>query len=279
MILFPNCKINLGLNIIRKRKDKYHDIETVFYPLQIKDALEIIEIPSISDQQRGIIFSSSGLAIDSTEENNLCIRAYQLLKKDIPRLPAIKIHLHKNIPIGAGLGGGSADGAFTLQLLNKKFQLRLSTDQLLKYALKLGSDCPFFILNEPNFAQGRGEILEKINVDLSAYKFLIVNPNIHINTREAFSKIQPKISLKKISEIILQPIETWKEELTNDFEQSVFEFHPGIKNIKQQLYESGAVYASMSGSGSTCFGIFHAAEKIETAIFPQEFFVKEVVAK
>jgi 4-diphosphocytidyl-2-C-methyl-D-erythritol kinase len=282
MVLFPNCKINLGLNIIRKRRDQYHDIETVFYPIQINDALEVIELnePSeITEKQSGIIFSNSGLTIDANTENNLCVRAYQLLKKDIPQIPSVKLHLHKAIPIGAGLGGGSADAAFTLQLLNKKLHLNLSVDQLLKYALKLGSDCPFFILNEPSFAQGRGEILEKKNLDLSAYKFLIVNPDIHINTREAFSKIQPKIPSKKIAEIILQPVETWKEELVNDFEETVFEIYPHIKNVKQQLYGNGSVYASMSGSGSTCFGIFHSAKNIPSDIFPQNYFVKEVSGK
>jgi len=277
MVAFPNCKINLGLNIIRRREDNYHDIETIFYPLKINDAVEVVQRSSGDNLESSVEFSCSGLSIDSELENNLCLKAYALLKKDFPQLPKIKMHLHKAIPIGAGLGGGSADGAFVLKLLNEKFQLHLSAEQLISYALQLGSDCPFFIVNETCFAQGRGEILEKIHVGLSAYKFLIVNPNIHINTGVAFSQINPAVPKKSIREIIQQPLETWKEELTNDFERSVFEDHPVLKNIKHQLYETSAVYASMSGSGSTCFGIFHSSQKIQTNIFSKDFFVKEII--
>ena len=271
MILFPNCKINLGLNILKKRDDGFHDLETVFYPLMLKDVLEIIPTTNNQNQTPNTkqvlleitnskfeipSFSSSGLTIEGDSSSNLCVKAYQLLKNDFPNLPSIKIHLHKSIPIGAGLGGGSADGAFTLKLLNEKFKLKLSTEQLINYALQLGSDCPFFIINQPCFATARGEVLNPIKLDLSAYKFVIVNPGIHVNTGWAFSTITPSIPKKSIRQIIQQSITTWKNELVNDFEISISKVHVEIASIKQQLYTAGATYASMSGSGSTVFGIF-----------------------
>lgn len=255
MIVFPNCKINLGLNIIRKREDGYHDLETVFLPVPFTDVLEIL--PS---ENKTIEFSVTGLPVNT--EDNLCVKAYNLLKQDFPELPLIKMHLHKAIPLGAGLGGGSSDAAFTLQLLNEKFNLELKIDQLLDYALRLGSDCPFFILNKPCFATGRGEILQPVNIDLSKYKLLIVNPGIHINTKWAFSKITPQVRELSIQQIITQPIETWKEELKNDFELPVFGEYPEIKKIKEDLFEDGALYASLSGSGSSVFGIFSKEKNI-----------------
>jgi 4-diphosphocytidyl-2-C-methyl-D-erythritol kinase len=268
MVSFPNCKINLGLNIVNKRSDGYHDIETVFIPIHFKEAIEAIE------NENGK-FSTSGLPIDGEPEKNLCIKAYQLLKKDFPSLPSVQMHLYKAIPIGAGLGGGSADGAFTLKLLNKKFYLSLSEEQLTNYSLLLGSDCPFFILNKPCFAAGRGEILEQMNIDLSSYKIVIVYPGIHINTAWAFSNINPSAPKKSIKEIIHQPVSSWKEELKNDFEMPVFAKYPEIKKIKNILYNAGAVYASMSGSGSAVYGIF---EKPKNAPFkfPKKYFVKEL---
>lgn len=257
MIVFPNCKINLGLKITRKREDGFHDLETVFYPIAIKDALEVIQQP---DANTPTTFSQSGITIEGKPEDNLCLKAYALLKKDFPHLPGIQMHLHKVIPMGAGLGGGSSDGAFALKLLNQKFQLGLSTEQLIYYALLLGSDCPFFIINEPCYGTGRGELLQKIQVDLSAYHFVLVNPGIHVNTGWAFSQLQltdNKVSdIFKMSDTLLQPVETWKDVLINDFEKPVFEKHPAIKIIKDKLYNAGALYASMSGSGSTVYGIF-----------------------
>lgn len=249
MIVFPNCKINLGLNILHKRADSFHDLETLFFPIDLQDALEII--PSQNKTQ----ITVTGIAAGSPE-NNLCLKAYLLLKKDYPQLPQINIDLHKAIPIGAGLGGGSADAAFMLQLLNKKFNLNVPESQMFVYALQLGSDCSFFLINKPCIATGRGEVLEPINISLLAYKILLINPGIHISTAEAFKKIKPAVPAKKIKAIILQPIETWKEELSNDFENYVFERYPQIKKIKEDLYKKGAVYAAMSGSGSTVFGIF-----------------------
>ncbi len=249
MVSFPNCKINLGLNIIRKREDGYHDLETVFLPVPFTDILEILPADNKTHE-----FSITGLPASAND--NLCVKAYDLLKQDFPELPLIKMHLHKSIPIGAGLGGGSSDAAFTLLLLNEKFKLNLKTKQLLDYALRLGSVCPFFILNEPCFATGRGEKLQPINIDLKNYKILIVNPGININTKWAFSKIIPQERELSIQQIITKPIETWKVELQNDFELPVFAEYPEIRKIKEDLYEDGALYASLSGSGSSVFGIF-----------------------
>lgn len=266
MIAFPNCKINLGLNIIGKREDGYHDLETVFLPIPFTDVLEIIASQKTNE------FIVTGIAVGN-DENNLCIKAYNLLKKDFSELPAIKMHLHKVIPLGAGLGGGSADAAFTLKLLNEKFKLNLQNEQLLNYALQLGSDCPFFIINKPCFATGRGEILKPINVDLSNYKIMLINLDIHISTRDAFSKIipaKPKVSVK---EIIAQPVETWKDNLYNDFEIPVFESYPEIKKIKEDLYDNGAVYASMSGSGGTVYALF---KKDKTIKYQHNYFYKVI---
>lgn len=270
MITFPNCKINLGLKVLDKRKDNYHNLETVFYPLLLTDALEIIQQDS-----PGIRFSQSGILVEGKPEENLCCKAYRLLKKDFPQLPAVQMHLHKAIPTGAGLGGGSADGAFCLILLNKKFEMNLTEKQLLRYAETLGSDCPFFILNKPCRASGRGDILEPITVNLSAYKFLIVHPGIHISTSWAFDHITPSYAEKSVMQAILRPVSEWKETLQNDFEIPVFNRYPEIKNLKDKLYQAGALYASMSGSGSSVFGIFRKEETISLT-FPAHYFVKEL---
>ena len=266
MVTFPNCKINLCLNIVNKRDDGYHDIETVFFPVPFKDALEIIEKEKFE-------FSTSGSAVEGETESNLCTKAYHLLKKDLPKLPLVQMHLHKAIPMGAGLGGGSADGAFTLKLLNKKFELHLSEKQLISYSLQLGSDCPFFILNKPCFATGRGEQLEQIELDISEYKTVIVHPAIHISTAWAFANIKPLKTGKSIKQIIQQSITTWKDELINDFEKPVFAKYPEIKEIKDALYDAGAIYASMSGSGSAVYGIFRKKKPISLS-FPGNYFVK-----
>lgn len=272
MVVFPNCKINLGLNILNKRKDGFHAIETVFYPVHFTDALEII---SGKANDRPVEFTGTGLKVEGNIEDNLCIKAYSLLKKDFPQLPPVKIHLHKVIPMGAGLGGGSADAAFMLKLMNDKFKLNLSSAQLINYSLQLGSDCPFFIHNKPCFATGRGEILEELNLDLSSYKMILINPGIHINTGWAFSQIIPALPKRSIKEIIQQPVETWKTVLINDFEAAVFSAQPKIKEIKEVLYEQGAVYASMSGSGSTVFGIFSST--IPTSLFSNSNYLVKTI--
>lgn len=269
MIVFPNCKINLGLRILRKRDDGYHNIETVFYPIALKDVLEIIPA------EKDTTISITGTALPGNENDNSCIKAYWLLKKYFPTLPPISIHLHKAIPAGAGLGGGSADGAFALQLINQYFKLGLSENQLLEYALQLGSDSPFFIINKPCIATSRGEELNRLEFHLANYKILIVNPGIHINTAWAFSQIKPSIPEISIEEIITQPIISWKDELINDFEEPVFNYHPEIKTIKEVLYQHGAFYASISGSGSTVYGIFKE-ETIFSSPFPHHYFVKQI---
>ena len=264
MISFPNCKINLGLQILNKREDGYHNLATVFYPVQWRDMVEVIRkddgrqmTDHSSTSNSELSFTSTGLEVNGEPQNNLCIKAYNLLKKDFPSLPSVEMHLHKTIPMGAGLGGGSADGAFTLKLLNDKFQLGLIQEQLIAYALQLGSDCPFFIINKPCYATGRGEILEEVALDLSAYQFVLVNPGIHVNTGWAFAQLQLTDAQRPdLRTIVQQPITTWKKQLINDFEEPVCKFHTEIAAIKQRLYDEGALYASMTGSGSTVFGIF-----------------------
>lgn len=249
MVVFPNCKINLGLNILQKRADGYHDLETVFLPVGLYEVLEIL--PS----KNKTTLTTTGIYAGNNNDN-LCLKAYHLLQKDYSQLPEIRIHLHKAISPGAGMGGGSADGSFTLIMLNKIFNLDIPDHKMYNYALQLGSDCPFFIKNRPSLASGRGEILEDVTLSLTDFVIAIINPGIHISTKEAFSNIQPRTPEKKIKDIIQQPIHTWKDELRNDFEKPVFEKYPEVKKIKEDLYKAGAEYAAMTGSGSTVFGIF-----------------------
>jgi 4-diphosphocytidyl-2-C-methyl-D-erythritol kinase len=272
MICFPSCKINLGLRITQKRADGFHALETVFFPISIKDALEIIIEPDANAAP--ITFTSSGLAINGDPSDNLCFKAYELLKKDYPTIPNIKMHLHKQIPMGAGLGGGSSDGAFTLVALNQLFDLHIPEHKLMQYALTLGSDCPFFILNSPAYATSRGEILKPINVNLDGYTIIIVNPGIAISTKLAFSLITPKVPDSNLEFIICESVSTWKDNLINDFEEPIFNSFPELANIKETLYQKGAVYASMTGTGSTVYGIFPTSI-IDTLDFnfPAHYFV------
>ncbi len=247
MITFPNAKINIGLQILNKRPDGFHNIASCFYPVGWADILEII--PSDT-----LVFSSSGIDIPGEASHNLCLKAYYLLKKDFD-IPPVAIHLHKIVPIGAGLGGGSADGAFTLKMLNQLFELNLSDDLLENYARQLGSDCAFFIKNEPVYCVEKGDVFEEIDLDL-AHKFIVlVNPNIHISTAEAYGGVMPNQPLTSLR-TALTDIENWLKNITNDFEISLLDKYPVIATIKNQLYESGAFYASMTGSGSTVYGIF-----------------------
>lgn len=271
MIVFPNCKINLGLHIIRKRSDGYHDLETVFYPLSLQDALEIV--PQQPGMETVLNISGSSLAIPAQE--NICLKAWQLLKKDFSRLPEVRIHLHKVIPSGAGLGGGSSDGAFTLLLLNRKFSLGLEEKELIRYALLLGSDCPFFVVNRPSLAQGRGEILEHCTIDLSPYTVIVINPGIHIATGWAFSQLKPLSHRRSMSGIISQPIQQWRQDLVNDFEEVVFPVHDEVRQLKETLYEKGAIYASMSGSGSSVYGIFPKNALPEFS-FPSHYYIRRI---
>lgn len=252
MIVFPNAKINLGLRVLRKREDGYHDIETCFFP--VSDLYDVLEISS-SDQ--GVEMQVTGSDWQGPVTENLVYKAYQLFAAREPNIRPHKIQLIKSIPSGAGLGGGSSDAAFALQLLAHLYGWPSDDPGLFQMALSLGSDCPFFLVNKPCMAFGRGELLEPFSLDLSAYRFEFVFPGISVSTAKAYSLIRPSESGPKLGDILSQPIETWKHQLINDFEEPVFQMHPELEKAKRALYEKGAVYAAMSGSGSTLFGIFH----------------------
>lgn len=252
MISFPNAKINLGLNIIERRTDGFHNIETVFYPVQWCDVLEII--PD-ADAKKSTSFKNSGIKMYSISQENLCLRAYRLLAEKY-NLPPVKMHLHKIIPVGAGLGGGSADAAFALIALNKIFDLKLTEEQLQDHASELGSDCAFFLKNKPVFASGKGNKFEELKLSLKNYFITMVKPKVHISTAKAYQHVTPKKPASSLKELIKQPVTKWKDIIHNDFEKSIFEEFAVIRNIKAKLYSNGAIYASMSGSGSCVFGIF-----------------------
>lgn len=255
MITFPNAKINLGLNIVEKRTDGYHNIETVFYPVGWKDILEIIPAEKKINRKRDVSFYASGIRITGGLKKNTCLKAYELLKSKY-ELPPVEIHLHKIIPAGAGLGGGSSDAAFTLLMLNKAFKLGITERELEKLASSIGADCAFFIRNKPVFAGGIGDLFEDINISLADYHIVIVKPDVSVNTTLAYKNVIPGKPAVSIRDIVRTPVGEWKHSLFNDFESSVFKKFPAIKHIKEQLYDAGAIYASMSGSGSSVFGIF-----------------------
>ena len=258
MVTFPNAKINLGLSITRKLHNGYHSIESCLYPIPWCDVLEFIPGKKIS-------FSSSGIAIPGEDKDNLVLKAYKLLRKDFG-LPELNIHLHKIIPMGAGLGGGSADAAFMLKMLNNEFQLFLDDSVLEDYAAQLGSDCPFFIKNKPAIATGTGTDLEVFDLDLSGMWMLLIKPDVHISTQEAYANVTPKpneVDLKSLLES--KDFTLWREKLVNDFEASIFPNHPALREIKEALYQNGAVYAAMSGSGSTLFGLYTKKPEISPA--------------
>ena len=254
MITYPNSKINLGLNIVEKRNDGFHNIETVFYPINICDALEFIETEGET------IFTTTGLKIEGNQSDNLVLKAYRLLAAEY-NLPPINIHLHKKVPMGAGLGGGSADASYMLQLINYYFELNIGKEKLADYASQLGSDCAFFIYNKPMYGCGKGNILSDIDLNLNGYHIILISSNIHVSTAEAYSRCTPHRWDIPLKDVITRPITEWKETLKNDFEQSVFAIHPELKTIKETLYDFGAIYAAMSGSGSTIFGIFKAPQE------------------
>lgn len=254
MILFPNAKINIGLNILSRRTDGYHNLETIFYPLAIMDALEVVEAEQLE-------FTSSGLAIPGNAMDNLCIKAYNLLALD-HKLPPVHIHLHKHIPIGAGLGGGSADASFFIRLMNEKFELRLDVIQMEVYASQLGSDCAFFIQNKPASAVGKGDQLQTIDLDLGQYFMVLVMPTVQVSTSDAYRGVSTAAVSIPLSELIRLPVEEWRSVIKNDFEPSVFSQYPIIGEIKSRLYAAGALFASMSGSGSSVFGIFKEELKL-----------------
>ncbi|MDR0938452.1 MAG: 4-(cytidine 5'-diphospho)-2-C-methyl-D-erythritol kinase [Mediterranea sp.] len=251
MITFPNAKINLGLSVVSKRADGYHDLETVFYPIgSLTDALEVVASANGDTRLR-----TYGNAVDGQPEENLVTRAYRLLAQD-HRLPPVDIHLYKRIPSGAGLGGGSADAAFMLRLLNDYARLGLTDEELEAYAVRLGADCAFFVRDRPTYAEGIGNRFAPINLSLAGYGLALVKPDIFVSTREAFKGIHPHRPEHPVREVIERPVSEWRERLVNDFEESVFPLHPTIRQIKEELYRQGAVYASMTGSGSSVFGLF-----------------------
>jgi 4-diphosphocytidyl-2-C-methyl-D-erythritol kinase len=261
MISFPPCKINLGLQVTRKRPDGYHDLETCFYPVPWTDILEIIPSDEFS-------FTSSGSLIPDNGADNLCVKAYHLLKTAYVALPPARIHLHKIIPMGAGLGGGSADAAYTLRGLNQLFELKLSVNDLMKHAAQLGSDCAFFVQDDAMIGSGRGEVLEPVTISLQGKFVVITKPPIHVSTAEAYADIIPRPPALSLRDYIeREPMTAWKHVLKNDFEEHVFKKYPAIQSVKETLYAQGAVYASMSGSGAAVFGIF-TEEKDLQMLFP-----------
>ena len=248
MVSFPGSKLNLGLHILAKRKDGYHDIETCFYPIPWTDVLEFQ--PSAK-----WAFECTGLHIAGKLSDNLCVKAYELLNKDFS-LPGVQGHLHKIVPMGAGLGGGSADAAHTLRILNQLFELHLSANQLAGYANRLGSDCPHFLKDMATVGRGRGEILEPIDLTLKGYFLVVVTPEVHVSTAEAYAGIVPQVPPENLDSLLRLPIHQWRDRLTNHFESTVFRRYPELEQLKKSLYDIGAVYASLSGSGSSLFGIF-----------------------
>lgn len=258
MITFPCAKINLGLNIVSKRPDGYHNLETVFYPIPLTDALEIKYMDEKFPSGSPCDLKITGNDVDCNEEDNLVIKAYQLLAADF-QLPRVHAHLVKRIPTQAGLGGGSSDAAYMIRLLDERFRLNIGIPEMERYAAKLGADCAFFITADPSYAEGIGDVLMPADVPgagLGGYYLAVVKPSVAVSTRDAYTGIVPKTPAKCCRDIVRQPIETWKDELVNDFEAPIFAMHPELAAIKQSLYDAGAVYAAMSGSGSALFGIF-----------------------
>lgn len=258
MITFPCAKINLGLNIVSKRLDGYHNLETVFYPIPLTDALEIKYMDEKFPSESPCDLKITGNDVDCNEEDNLVIKAYQLLAADF-QLPRVHAHLVKRIPTQAGLGGGSSDAAYMIRLLDERFRLNIGIPEMERYAAKLGADCAFFITADPSYAEGIGDVLMPVDVPgagLGGYYLAVVKPSVAVSTRDAYAAIVPKTPAKCCRDIVRQPIETWKDELVNDFEAPIFAMHPELAAIKQSLYDAGAVYAAMSGSGSALFGIF-----------------------
>ena len=270
MLCFPNCKINIGLYITAKRPDGYHDIETVFYPLPVTDVLEAV--PATMPQ-----LHMSGRAVAGNINDNLVWKAYQLMRSLYrQQIQPMDIYLHKVLPMGAGLGGGSADGAYMLRLLNDYCQLNISDAQLAEMALQLGSDCPFFIYNSPQYAQGRGEQMTPVAIDLSGYSIQVLCPAVHVSTKEAFAGISPKAAPYDLKQLPGLPVAEWKQHIGNDFEEGIFSMHPELGMLKEALYAQGALYAAMSGSGSAVYGIMPKGQRavIESTVNVETMYVE-----
>lgn len=271
MIKFPSAKINIGLSIVEKRGDGYHNIESIFYPVPVNEVLEI----SLKENNAKTTFTNSGITVDSPVENNLCIKAFRLMQDDF-NLPNLHIHLHKVIPFGAGLGGGSSDAAYTIKAVNDFFKLQLSIARMKEMAAKIGSDCSFFIENVPSLVKGRGEILKPIDLDLKGLYLVLVKPDIHISTAMAYAGITPKKSEFNLEKISSLPIDKWNGCITNDFEQHIFIKFPLLQEIKEKIYKLGALYASMSGSGSTIYGLFKEEVDVRNK-FPGCYIYKKIL--
>ena len=271
MITFPQAKINLGLNVVSRRADGYHNLETVFYPVPLCDALEVQPMDERFPSEFNCDLKVTGISVEGDEQKNLVVKAYDMLKQEYPDITRVHIHLYKAIPTQAGMGGGSSDCASMLLMMNELAQLGLSQEQLIERATRLGADCPIFIINRPAYAEGIGERLQPIDLDLSGWHLAVVRPDISVSTKEAFSLITPKHPVRNCRDIVTgHPVEAWRDLLENDFEQSVFAIHPVIGEIKERLYELGAAYSAMSGSGSAVFGLFRKPVELET-YFPGIF--------
>ncbi|WP_223651353.1 4-(cytidine 5'-diphospho)-2-C-methyl-D-erythritol kinase [Hymenobacter psoromatis] len=270
MLTFPNAKLNLGLYVTARRPDGYHELETVFLPLPWTDVLDVLPAPK---GQAASDLTLTGRPIPGALATNLCLKAYELLKADFPDLPAAQLHLHKIVPIGAGLGGGSADAAFALRAIGEVFGLHLTTEQLENYARRLGADCAFFIQHTPRLARGKGDVFEAIELNLSGTACVVVYPGLHIGTAQAFAGIVPRAPAYPLRAALSQPITTWRDTVSNDFEASLAPAYPVLAAIKQQLYAAGAVYASLSGSGSAVYGLFTGAAEASTLPWPAEYLV------
>lgn len=267
MISFPQCKINIGLNIHFKRDDGFHEITSVMYPVPLNDVLEIVRADEFN-------FTHSGLGIPGEERNNLCVKAYQLIDDKYSITP-VHIHLYKNIPMGGGLGGGSSDATETLKLLNREFELNISNEELKNLASSLGSDCAFFVENRPQYAAGRGEELESIELDLTGKYLVLINDGTHVSTKMAYDNVDPKSPAEDLSELIKLPLEKWKGRIKNQFEDSVFKVYPHLHNLKDLLYNMGAQYASMSGSGATMYGLFDSIPNEKD--LPEDLQIKKII--
>lgn len=269
MILYPNAKINIGLNVVEKRADGYHNLETVFYPLNLLDALEIT---TDEHQADSVKLKVSGEAIAGRPSDNLVMKACNLMRSMFPeKIERLSVHLHKHIPTGAGLGGGSSDAAFTIKALNEKFSLGMSVDQMEQLSAQLGADCPFFIKNQPVFAEGIGDIFTDIDIVLKGKTLVLVKPDISVSTADAYSLVSPHKPQQSLRESLRLPVEEWKNHVVNDFESSVFKKFPEIAAIKDRLYDLGALYASMSGSGSAVYGIFNQPVQYVDEVFAGYF--------
>ena len=264
MISFPKTKINLGLRVVNRRADGYHNIESLFYPIDIHDVLEMIPSPD-----GNFLYSGSGLEVPCNPEDNLVVKAYRVMQR-LYQLPEVHIHLHKIIPMGSGTGGGSSDGAYVILMANKLFQLGLKYSEMKDISTQIGSDCPFFIDPRPMIVTGRGELLEPVCFSLAQYNILLVFPGINIDTKKAYQGVSPQKPNESITDIVCQPVENWKDLLINDFELNVFQKFPVLAELKQQLYDAGALYASMTGSGSAIYGIFK--EDVDEVKFSKQYY-------